>query len=63
MKMSFYEWCIQNNRNDLLDRWDYDLNNVIPSEILHSSNKSYYFKCDTNPKHRSSKITDRKSVV
>ena len=30
---SFEEWCIANNRNDLLDRWDYDLNKLIFKEI------------------------------
>ena len=32
MKQSFYDWCIENNRQDLLDRWDYDLNKKDASE-------------------------------
>ena len=27
---SFYDWCIENNRQDVLDRWDYKLNNCSP---------------------------------
>jgi len=43
---SFEQWCIENNRQDILDRWDYELNNnIIPSEILYATNKKYYFKC------------------
>lgn len=43
--VSFKQWCIENNRQDVLNRWDYDLNNCKPSEIGYSANKKYYFKC------------------
>lgn len=46
---SFYEWCIEHNRQDILDRWDYDLNKCSPKDILYSSNgidkRGYWFKC------------------
>ena len=42
---SFETWCIENNRRDVLDRWDYELNNKKPSEISYGTNKKYYFKC------------------
>ena len=29
-KKSFYDWCIENNRQDVLDRWDYELNDCSP---------------------------------
>jgi len=45
---SFKKWCINNNRQDLLDRWDYKLNKLNPNEVGHSSNKFYYFKCQNN---------------
>jgi len=45
---SFYDWCIQNNRQDLLERWDYELNTDLPNEISFTSNKDFYFKC---PQH------------
>jgi len=42
---SFKQWCINNYRQDILDKWDYDLNKINPSEINFSTNKKYYFKC------------------
>jgi len=42
--ISFEEWCI-NNRQDILDRWDYDLNKLKPNEITYGTEKKYYFKC------------------
>lgn len=43
--ISFEKWCIENNRQDVLDRWDYELNKLNPNEINYSSNTKYYFKC------------------
>jgi hypothetical protein len=42
---SFEQWCIEGNRQDVLERWDYELNDYKPSEILFSTSKKYYFKC------------------
>jgi hypothetical protein len=43
---SFEQWCIENNYKDILDRWDYELNDCKPNEIAYSVNKKkYYFKC------------------
>lgn len=42
---SFYHWCMVNNRQDLLDRWDYNLNKTIPKETARTSPDLYYFKC------------------
>lgn len=33
MRMSLYDWCIQNNRNDILDRFDYDKNKFSPKDV------------------------------
>lgn len=43
--ISFEQWCTENNRQDVLDRWDYDLNKDNPNEVSFKSNKKYYFKC------------------
>ena len=44
--ISFEQWCLDNNRYDILDRWDYELNNYKPNEVCYgSSRKKYYFKC------------------
>lgn len=42
---SFGDWCKNNNREDLLNRWDYELNNISPFNIAYKSNKKFYFKC------------------
>ena len=43
--ISFEQWCIENNRQDILDRWDYELNKYKPNEIGYGSRKNFYFKC------------------
>jgi very-short-patch-repair endonuclease len=48
---SFEQWCIENNRQDILNRWDYELNNCKPNEICFSTKKKYYFKCPRNIHH------------
>ena len=52
-KQNFEQWCIKNNHKDFLDRWDYDNNNVLPSEISYISREKIYFKCPCG-KHKSS---------
>ena len=42
---SFKQWCLDNDRKDVLDRWDYELNKCKPNEINYSTHKNYYFKC------------------
>ena len=42
---SFEKWCLENNRQDVLNRWDYELNELKPIEITYGSKKKYYFKC------------------
>jgi len=43
--VSFKQWCIENKRQDFLDRWDYKLNECSPKDILYGIAKKYYFKC------------------
>jgi len=43
--ISFEQWCLNNNRQDVLDRWDYELNDYVPSKIAYGTDKKYYFKC------------------
>ena len=44
-KKSFYEWCIENNRQDILELWDYELNSCKPNDVSYGSGKKCYFKC------------------
>lgn len=57
---SFKQWCIEADRQDVLDRWDYKLNNCNPDEICYGTNKKYWFKCDKYSEHKSElkKISD-----
>ena len=50
---SFYDWCIENNRQDVLDRWDYELNDRSPKDICYSTHNKYWFKCDKHKEHES----------
>jgi len=42
---SFEEWCIKNNKKDILGLWDYNLNNDSPKNVTYSSNKKHWFLC------------------
>lgn len=56
MRMSLYDWCIKNNRQELLEQWDYDKNMVKPEYISYRTKKFYYFKCPKG-KHDSELIS------
>lgn len=38
-------WCRNNNRQDILDEWDYEKNNIFPTETTPFSNKAMWFIC------------------
>jgi len=42
---SFEQWCIKNNRQDILDRWDYELNDCLPSEVNSGTLEKYWLRC------------------
>ena len=44
-KYTFKQWCIDNNKQDLLDRWDYDKTGFSPEDVTYASNKPVFFKC------------------
>ena len=52
-RKSLYQWCIENDRQDVLDRWDYELNNKKPNEISFGTATKYWFKCLEHPEHKS----------
>ena len=45
---SFYDWCMENNRMDLNDRFDIDKNGRTTKDISYKSNKKMWFKCPRN---------------
>lgn len=42
---SLKQWCVDNNNQDIPNRWDYELNNCKPDEIAYATHKKYYLKC------------------
>ncbi len=42
---SFYDWCIENDRMDLNDRFDEDKNGCTSKDVGYKSNKKWWFKC------------------
>ena len=42
---SFENWCVNNGKKDILDLWDYELNELLPSQITYGTLQKYYFKC------------------
>lgn len=44
-KKSFYEFCIDTNKEEWLELWDYDLNKSSPKDVYYRSSSYYYFKC------------------
>jgi len=42
---SFEKWCVENFHQDILDRWDYQLNSISPNSIGHACITEFYFKC------------------
>ena len=40
---SFYDWCIENDHDDWLKLWDYELNQCSPKDIGHGIRRKYYF--------------------
>lgn len=56
IKYSFYEWCTENNHDDWIDLWDYELNDKKPDEVSYKSSSKYWFKCINNNKNHHSEL-------
>ena len=42
---SFYDWCVENNRMDLNDRFDEEKNGCTTMDVGYKSNLKWWFKC------------------
>ena len=42
---TFYDWCVENNRMDLNDRFDEEKNGCTTKDIGCKSNLKYWFTC------------------
>lgn len=45
-KINLKQWCIENDRKDLLKQWDYDKNTFTPLDVTKGSDKLVWWKCD-----------------
>lgn len=45
MSKNLYDWCIENDREDILQLWDYELNDCTPKDVAYRTHNKYYFKC------------------
>lgn len=60
--INLYEWCIENNRDDILLRWS-EKNDIEPTEISYGSPQKVWWKCSLNHEWQTSpnKITQKKT--
>ena len=61
-RLSLYEWCIENNRNDILEEWYEEWNNKLGITLhntTHGAHKKAYFKCKNCGEISLCNITDR----
>ena len=60
---TFYDWCIENNREDLLKEWHVTKNNDLkPESVSYGSNKRVWWRCDKGHEWLASP-KDRKNVI
>ncbi len=46
IKKSFYDWCVENEKEEWIDLWDYEKNGgCTPKDVAYGSHKKYFFKC------------------
>lgn len=62
-KNNLIKWCVENDKQELLNEWDYEKNIILPSEVAPMSNKKHWWKCfkghsyDASPNSRCSRGT------
>lgn len=44
-KTTLYDWCIENDRKEIIDLWDEKLNSKTPHEVGKCSTQIFYLKC------------------
>lgn len=63
---SFYDWCVENNRLDLNDRFDEEKNGCTSKNVSYKSNLKWWFKCPRgihdSEKHTLSSVTSNINV-
>jgi len=46
MKISLYDYCIENGRAELLEQWDYEKNEISPDSVGYASHRKVWWRCD-----------------
>ena len=46
----FESWCKNNHKEELLEEWDREANNILPTEVSYGSGKQIWWKCKKNHK-------------
>lgn len=41
----FESWCKNNHKEELLEEWDREANNILPTEVSYGSSKQIWWKC------------------
>ena len=59
---SFFSWCDENNRKDLLEEWDYKENELQPTEYPSGSNQKVKWKCSKCGNTWAARISNRKKT-
>ena len=62
MKKSFQQWCIEENKEYLLEEWYMPINQIKPDCISYGTNKKYWWKCEKNHLWKSSVSNRRKGA-
>lgn len=42
---SFEQWCIETNNLEVLNRWDFEINQCIPNKVSFTTHNKYWLKC------------------
>lgn len=58
-KKNLESWCRENNREDLLEEWDYEKNPMKPNEITKASSYKAFWKCNKCEAAYSARVANR----
>lgn len=59
---SFYDWCLENNKQYLFDEWDSDRNSLTPKDYPSGSNQKVWWKCQICGNEWSATIYNRRKT-
>lgn len=51
-KIDFETWCSCNNKKNLIKEWDYESNDILPSQVTYGSHKEVFWICPKGHKYK-----------